>query len=196
MAVHDVTGQKKITIGLEGHGREPLSVPIAVDRTVGWFTSMYPVTITCFNDIETSILNTKDKLHKIPNHGIGFGFMEELWDTAEADIYFNYHGVLLQDADAAKGEISIGQCSAMENRLPGSINLNGSIENDCLLFSILYDSAQYTERTVEQLVQAYSNRLEKVINHCVLKDEVVQTASDFTAEDLSMDDFALIEDLL
>ena len=36
-------GSGKVTIGLEGHGREAIAKDIDLSRTVGWFTTLYPV---------------------------------------------------------------------------------------------------------------------------------------------------------
>ena len=35
--------KEKVIIGLEGHGRENISEDTDTSRTVGWFTSLYPV---------------------------------------------------------------------------------------------------------------------------------------------------------
>lgn len=197
MAVEQVTGQQKVTIGLEGHGREELDVPIAVDRTVGWFTAMYPITISCFDKIEDAILNAKDKLHKVPNHGIGYGLIEGAWEQMKADISFNYHGELMNESVIEINEIiSTGNCSAAENVLPASINFNGSIEKRCLVFQVLYDRSQYGEEIINKLSQMYQIQLERIVQHCIEAEQKVQTASDFTADDLSMEDFEMIEDLL
>jgi amino acid adenylation domain-containing protein/non-ribosomal peptide synthase protein (TIGR01720 family) len=46
-AVQRETCIGRFAITLEGHGRQPLSGDIELDRTVGWFTAMYPVIIDC-----------------------------------------------------------------------------------------------------------------------------------------------------
>jgi hypothetical protein len=38
-----VRGDMPVPVQLEGHGREELDEPLYTDRTVGWFTSIYPV---------------------------------------------------------------------------------------------------------------------------------------------------------
>ncbi|HEU0150127.1 MAG TPA: amino acid adenylation domain-containing protein, partial [Bradyrhizobium sp.] len=42
-AFADWTGERRLLVALEGHGREELFADIDVSRTVGWFTSLFPV---------------------------------------------------------------------------------------------------------------------------------------------------------
>src|SRR5439155_14873829 len=44
-AVADWSGQRTLLVDLEGHGREALLADMDVSRTVGWFTSLYPVVL-------------------------------------------------------------------------------------------------------------------------------------------------------
>ncbi|MEF7638781.1 condensation domain-containing protein, partial [Bacillus thuringiensis] len=73
MSIRKMKGQTKVAIGLEGHGREEIHKPIEIDRTVGWFTSMYPVIIEGKEEISESIIVTKEMLRNVPNYGIGYG---------------------------------------------------------------------------------------------------------------------------
>jgi len=45
LAYGDVTGDYTISFYLEGHGREPIHKDIDLSRTVGWFTSIFPITL-------------------------------------------------------------------------------------------------------------------------------------------------------
>ncbi|MEV4124030.1 amino acid adenylation domain-containing protein [Nocardia sp. NPDC049707] len=98
-------------IRLEGHGREENTVAGAdLNRTVGWFTSMYPVVLDLSGidvdavwhkaDATASMLKTvKEQLLAVPDKGIGFGILRYL-DTDSAgelggalgQIGFNYLG--------------------------------------------------------------------------------------------------------
>ncbi|WP_205691385.1 condensation domain-containing protein, partial [Chitinophaga oryziterrae] len=42
-AISQTWGIDRVVIGMEGHGRENISSSVDVSRTIGWFTSMYPV---------------------------------------------------------------------------------------------------------------------------------------------------------
>ena len=65
-----------LSVLLEGHGREEVVDPDAdVSRTVGWFTSQYPLTVALSApaDLARSLEETRTALRAIPDRGIGFG---------------------------------------------------------------------------------------------------------------------------
>lgn len=43
VTVRDLTGENRLKILMEGHGREEVIGNIDVSRTIGWFTTIYPV---------------------------------------------------------------------------------------------------------------------------------------------------------
>ena len=61
---------------MEGHGREDIGAGLLTDRTIGWFTSMYPAV---FEDVTGNpaedLLNVKETLRRIPNKGVGYGLV-------------------------------------------------------------------------------------------------------------------------
>jgi acyl carrier protein len=67
------SGQASTLIQLEGHGREAPFDGVDLTRTVGWFTSLFPVRLTPANTLGESIKQIKEQLRSIPNKGIGFG---------------------------------------------------------------------------------------------------------------------------
>ena len=98
-------------ITLEGHGREEGVVPGAdLARTVGWFTTLYPVRVDLGAiDVDDALAGgadagralkaVKEYVRAIPDHGIGFGMLRYL--SGESDplgrfrspqISFNYLG--------------------------------------------------------------------------------------------------------
>ncbi|MCP4157226.1 MAG: hypothetical protein GY757_56465, partial [bacterium] len=82
------TGEGRVLINLEGHGRETLLENVEVSRTVGWFTGKYPVILTMSqpvsgsespdNNLSLDIRQTKENLRNIPNKGIGYGILKYL----------------------------------------------------------------------------------------------------------------------
>ena len=101
-----------VLIRLEGHGREPAAAPGAdLTRTVGWFTSFFPVRFDLAGtDIAdamagddamgSAIKAVKQQLRSVPGKGIGYGLLRYL--NAETgpllpasepgQLVFNYHG--------------------------------------------------------------------------------------------------------
>ncbi len=106
------TGDTSVLIRLEGHGREEQVVPGAdLSRTVGWFTSSFPVRLDVGAVAADEVLSggpaagdlikaVKEQLGAIPDKGIGYGLLRyvnpvtqaELAEHTEGQITFNYLG--------------------------------------------------------------------------------------------------------
>ncbi len=106
------TKTESCLINLEGHGREELFTGIDLSRTVGWFTTIFPVLIEHKSDwgLAEAIKSIKEQLRQVPNKGIGYGVLRYLSSEAqkiqqlpEGEISFNYLGQL--DSAFTQGSI-------------------------------------------------------------------------------------------
>src|SRR6266571_7706188 len=73
--------QPTVTIDLEGHGREDLGPDFDVSRTVGWFTTIFPVTVTFDaypGDLGAALRQTKEQLRRVPRRGLSHGVLRYL----------------------------------------------------------------------------------------------------------------------
>ena len=100
LAVRQHTGQSTVQVALEGHGREESMVPaIRLVRTVGWFTSLFPVTLQAQASPREALRSVKTTLQQVPQNGIGHGILRYLTKESMAvqpEILFNYLGTLEQ----------------------------------------------------------------------------------------------------
>src|SRR6202035_1299472 len=97
------TGSRTLYTNLQGHGRENLFEDVDVSRTVGWFTSIFPVRLE-FNDSGDNwepgeaLKSVKEQIRGIPQRGVGYGILRYLSsDNAlksrpEPAMVFNYLG--------------------------------------------------------------------------------------------------------
>ncbi|MCD0451542.1 amino acid adenylation domain-containing protein [Actinocorallia sp. API 0066] len=108
-----------VLLDLEGHGREEVVQGVDLSRTVGWFTTLYPVRLdpglADWQEVATggaatgrALKAVKEQLRRVPDNGIGYGLLrylneetaEELRDLPRAQIVFNYLGrVASSDGD-------------------------------------------------------------------------------------------------
>ena len=95
-------------ISLEGHGRESdlVAADLDLSRTVGWFTSIYPVRIdpgplewdtvrSAGAELAAAAKAVKEQLRAVPNRGLGYGVLRHLHgalDGTPPQILFNYLG--------------------------------------------------------------------------------------------------------
>ncbi|MFF3783979.1 amino acid adenylation domain-containing protein [Streptomyces sp. NPDC001933] len=85
-----------VTVSLEGHGREHLDLA----RTVGWFTSEYPVRVPASDDVGRTLRAAKEVRRAVPDGGVGHGVLRhldpeagrELAATPPPDVLLNYLG--------------------------------------------------------------------------------------------------------
>ncbi|MEV7196989.1 amino acid adenylation domain-containing protein [Streptomyces sp. NPDC093510] len=85
-----------VTVSMEGHGREHLDL----SRTVGWFTSEYPVRVPVAGDVGRALRAAKEARRGVPDSGIGYGVLRHLDPQTRAefaavpppDVLLNYLG--------------------------------------------------------------------------------------------------------
>lgn len=93
------TGQRRLLVGMEGHGREELVPGLDTSRTVGWFTSHFPLLL----DLTTGdpVQGARSALAAIPHRGATYGLLRYLGPEAARaelaaqptpEIAFNYLG--------------------------------------------------------------------------------------------------------
>ncbi|HEY8916043.1 MAG TPA: condensation domain-containing protein, partial [Chitinophaga sp.] len=184
--------EKHVLIGLEGHGREEdLAEGIDLSRTVGWFTSLYPVLLDVSSglSIDERIKAIKENIRKIPDKGLGYGVLKHL-NKNEAlagedpwEIVFNYLGqvqnVLKAGAWTGTATEPAGPAMSGELDMPGKLSVNSWIAEDELQLHWSYNSRWYNSNTIQQLAGSYTAFLEAVIAHCLGLGREVFTPSDY-----------------
>ncbi len=198
MAIRGVHGKVTAVIDIEGHGREEISPDVNVSRTVGWFTSIFPVLLDARStDIPTVIKYVKESLRAVPNNGIDY-LLYRYMDQAgqgEADmtwkpqLFFNYLGQF--DADVAGKSFSAdhrnaGHPVAAGEKLLYDWDLLGWASNGRFSMRLVFDRNRYNTSTVQQLMLAYKNSLEAIVKLCNWQKERILTPSDLTYKGLSV----------
>lgn len=91
------SGEEAFLIELEGHGREPLEPPLDLSRTVGWFSTRFPVWLG-LDDGADLALTVAEQRHAVPRNGLGYGLLRYLRAdpilaaAPRPEISFNYLG--------------------------------------------------------------------------------------------------------
>lgn len=185
--------RKSITVEVEGHGREPIDTTIDIDRTVGWFTSVYYVVLESGSSLEDTLIETKESLHSIPNHGLSYGVLRYLVKrenlSVNADITFNYLGTLDYELDCYEGismsNMSIGKSISEKNTEGIGLSFNGGVMDGKLQFELTYDTGLYTKEEAESFTQAYKDAVIDIVEMCLSRKDVVKTPTDFGVYDIS-----------
>ena len=134
-----------LLVDLEGHGREPLASDIELSRTVGWFTSLFPVrldlgpldideTLAGGPSMGRAIKRIKEQLRAVPDQGLGYGLLRYLNPESETrlagycepQIGFNYMGRFVVD-DAKDWSLS-AHTGSLNGRASSEVPLAHLIE--------------------------------------------------------------------
>lgn len=197
LAIGKIFDIDDVAIQLEGHGREDINSEIDVTRTVGWFTTIYPVLITLKKNQDNinQLIEVKETLHRIPNKGIGFGILKYLKEcdlNINADVSFNYLGNF--DLGKAKKEDQIfeftdhykgNEISAKIER-KGTLDVSGILVNDQLQIMLSFNPHYFRNETIENLKEAYKSELEYLISCLSEEKETHLTPVDFTYKGLDL----------
>ncbi|WP_438301188.1 non-ribosomal peptide synthase/polyketide synthase [Pseudomonas sp. NMS19W] len=194
------SGQSSTLIQLEGHGREELFDGVDLTRTVGWFTSLFPVRLTPAEGAGDSIKQIKEQLRSIPNKGIGFGALRHLGD-AEAQsslkalpiprITFNYLGQFDGSFEADDGALfapapdNAGLEQSPDAPLGNWLTLNGQVYGGELSVGWTFSEERFDSATIEALARDYADELAALIAHCLTPGVEGLTPSDFPLAGLS-----------
>ncbi|MDQ0702716.1 amino acid adenylation domain-containing protein/non-ribosomal peptide synthase protein (TIGR01720 family) [Pseudomonas sp. W3I7] len=186
------TGHASTLIQLEGHGRETLFDEIDLTRSVGWFTSAYPLRLTPHAGQGESIKAIKEQLRGVPHKGLGYGVLRYLADdqckqaVAElptAQITFNYLGQFDQSfgADALFHPLdeSAGLAHDPDAPLPNELSVDSQVYGGELLLRWTFSRERHDPQTIRELAGAYLSELQSLIAHCLNDEAGGLTPSDF-----------------
>lgn len=202
------TGLSSLLVDLEGSGREVQFEGVDLSRTVGWFTTIYPVLLsleTADNPGE-ALKAVKEQRHCIPKEGIGYsveryGRREQAiagspQSPDSADIIFLYLGQLDQSLPESKlfrlTRESSGPERSPKGIRPHLLQVTGFVTESQLQLDWTYSENLYRRETIEKLARSFLSALEALIAHCQVPEAeaVSLTPSDFSAAGISQKDLS------
>ncbi|MEM6613029.1 MAG: condensation domain-containing protein, partial [Cyanobacteria bacterium P01_C01_bin.72] len=200
----EIYNSNNLLIELEGHGREDIIDNVDISRTIGWFTTIYPLILNLSNiELAANIKSIKEQIRAIPSNGIGYGILRyldretELNNFPQAEIRFNYLGqidnLLTQDSFFHPISESAGEMRSLRDKRSCAIEIDSIIRDGELKLKWIYDHANYTDAEMGNITQTYLLKLQNLIQHCLSKDTGGYTPSDFSQMDFDQDE---LDDLL
>ncbi len=207
------SGDASVLVQLEGHGREDLGEAIDLSRTVGWFTSLFPLRLTPAADLGESLKAIKEQLRGVPDKGVGYGLLRYLAGEEAAArlaalpqprITFNYLGRFDRQFDGAALLVpateSAGAAQDPCAPLANWLSIEGQVYGGELSLHWSFSREMFAEATVQRLVDDYARELHALIEHCCQEGNVGATPSDFPLATLRQEQLdrlplALIEDI-
>ena len=192
-----------LLFNLEGHGREDLFDDLDLSRTVGWFTTIFPVRLDLPSDPSAPgviLQSIKEQLRSIPHRGIGYGLLRYIQENeeittklqflAQPEISFNYLG---QFDQTLPGLIPLRLLAVSENtRGPQNprqhlLDINAVVFDGQLRMDWTYSQQVHRTQTIAALAAASLAKLRSLITHCQSPEAGGYTPSDFPLANLNQD---------
>lgn len=189
----------QLRVDMESHGREMLNDAFDFGRTVGWFTSIFPVNIevNVKEQLDQIICRIKEQCREAPCNGIGFSILKELTGTRELssqpkrEILFNYLGnfdqLLEEDSYFRLAPENVGETVSPARQVWYPMAINCMIINRQLNIEISFDKSFYNNDAIQLLTEHFSTALTEVVTHCRSITEPRHTPSDFPLAKISIE---------
>ncbi|MEU5185533.1 amino acid adenylation domain-containing protein [Streptomyces klenkii] len=184
----------ELLVDVEGHGRDEFVPGVDVSRTVGWFTSLFPVRVDLHDiDLEQvraggqaagqALKAVKEQLRAVPDHGIGYGLARYLHPETRTrtrlsrrpapQVGFNYLG-RFSAADTGQWAVA-GEADALfdpaDAVLPPAHHLEvnalakDGAEGPELVASWTWNEQALSEKDVRELTELWAQALDAFIAH-------------------------------
>lgn len=183
------TGSPRHLVELESHGREH-DDGVDLSRTVGWFTSVYPVLLETGDGPAATLRATKEHLRSVPDGGIGYGLTRPRGESGSgAEVAFSYFGqfdqVLPEDGPFLLEPPPGVPAESPRGHRPHLFEVSAQITGGSLAVTWRYGAEVHDETTVRRLATLHSTALEELIAHCRSVEGTRYTPSDFSRARLS-----------
>lgn len=179
LSMEQTFGIRTCMVLMEGHGRESILDGVNINRTVGYFTSVYPVIITAAgDDLGAVIKQNRQWIHEIPNKGVGYGILKYLTAaeykqgidlSRSPQVVFNYFGQLDQDFAQVPFRFSkegTGEIQDAHEQREHELYITGIVESREFSLRAEYSGARFHAATIAAFLENYKLALHAVIEHC------------------------------
>lgn len=204
ISMSEVMGAPSVLVGMEGHGREDIG-DTDVSRTVGWFTSLYPLLLNTYKDGDhiDYLATVKEELRRVPRKGIGYGMLRYLWPEGENqlkiedpfDVTFNYLGNLDAGITTEDGQQPFRYNAGFKgNEISASYQSESYLSFTGLLLTgkwqlyITYRKDQYRQDTIHRLGENYIFQLSSLVQRLHAEQRTYLTPSDVSGKEISWDE--------
>ncbi|WDD36951.1 amino acid adenylation domain-containing protein (plasmid) [Nostoc sp. UHCC 0926] len=198
------TGGQSLLVDLEGQGREANVNKMHLSRTVGCFTTIFPVLLTLegISQPGEALKGIKEQLRGVPNQGIGYGVLRYLSEDSSVTAQLQtlpQAEVRFQFLDHFNSVVSESSLFKLVNQTVGAdlnsqgnwrylLDINSFVLEEQLQLELYYSEHIHQQATIEQLAQGFIEALRSLIVHCQTTTAGGYTPSDFPKANLNQKD--------
>jgi non-ribosomal peptide synthase protein (TIGR01720 family) len=181
-ALAEWSGQEGVLVEMEGHGREAVVEGGDVSRTMGWFTTHYPVWLGVGGEegVAERLGRVKAEMERVPRHGIGYGLLRYLSGNQELrkrmaelprpEVIFNYLGqmdeTLPADAWLGLAQESAGPTQEGGQKRGYVFEVSANLSGGRLRMGWRYGRELHRQATVQRLADAFMENLRDMATLC------------------------------
>jgi phthiocerol/phenolphthiocerol synthesis type-I polyketide synthase E len=201
--IEATVGDRVIAVDLDGAGRSVLKPDVDLRRTVGRFSSLYPIALGS-SETDGGARHLLDEVHEtlnaVPHHGIGYGLLRYLYaPTARllgaarpADVHFCYAGTVPElptgASDDAPVQFDADMSMAVRDALPGlghAVELRVYRAAGVLHLDWWYDTRRVEPVAAQSLSDVFSAALMELTHQAIVEDEMEMASDELALVDLS-----------
>lgn len=202
------TGTDSLLVDVESHGRDDLFEDINLSRTVGWFTTFFPLLLRLPEAVGAGgmLKSVKEQLRGSTQRGSSYGLLrylsedeeivEQLKNLSRAEVSFNYLGQfdqVLADSSAFRlAPVSVGPTRSPQEARLYKLEVHGYVSEGRLQLHWAYSTDLHARETIERLAHSFIRQLRSLIKHCQAPDAGAYTPSDFALIDFSQTELDLL----
>ncbi|ABE56809.1 Amino acid adenylation [Shewanella denitrificans OS217] len=161
-AMANIFGANQYSVIIENHGREECFDTLDVSRTVGWFTSIYPLVLAQNKPcpLLLDIAKTKNILQQAPNKGLGYGVLNylpnnksitETYSNIMPQASFNYYGTFDRQSQRSRiVDVAKFDLPALRPPLQHVMDISGSIRGGQLHIELHYNNNRLATDLAQQ----------------------------------------------
>ncbi|MGB6034160.1 MAG: condensation domain-containing protein, partial [Bacteroidota bacterium] len=203
------TGKRSWLVDLEGHGRDPILDGVDVSRTVGWFTTVYPIILDlgASHHLMDHLDQVKTSLERTVPYGMGFGLLrystedpavnDQLSNLPQAEVSFNYLGQFDHTLDGntlfSLAHEKAGADLGSSSRRSHLLGVAGRVVEGSLEIAWNFSTNRHSRETIERLARSYLDELRGIIHLAGSSDSAKEAEPDDRQHELSQKE---MEDLL
>jgi amino acid adenylation domain-containing protein/non-ribosomal peptide synthase protein (TIGR01720 family) len=175
------TGELELQVELESHGREEAGGELDLSRTVGWFTTLYPLLLKVRNPADPALVlvEIREFRRRVPERGLGYGILRylspdsdlrrRLREQPRPQIGFNYlgrfDGVLAHPLLGQAPE-SVGSPHSPSEPRSSLIDINCMVRENRLRVEWTYSQRVHRRETIENLARGFMDALGELLALC------------------------------
>jgi non-ribosomal peptide synthase protein (TIGR01720 family) len=201
-ALSSWTGGAAHRIELEGHGRDGLASGFDLSRTVGWFTSLYPVVLdlTSAADPGAALRNVQQELRDVRGRESSYGLLRHLaapavrreLGMARTEVVFAYLGEVGQTLSGPSplrlAPESAGRACSPRGLRSQLLAVSAAVLDGRMTVHWTYSANLHLAASIEALAASFLTELRTLASHCLDVPGDLSTSLDFQDSGLSQDE--------